>query len=106
MLEVRDRAGDFANVVLGFNTLAEYLANGGHFGAVAGRYAGRIDHGRFMLDGVSYQLAVNKPPHTLHGGVQGFGKHNWTIAGHQPDRVTLVLERPDGDEGFPGAIRI
>ncbi len=106
ILEVSDGAGTFTNVVLGFDTLQEYLANGGHFGAVPGRYAGRIDYGRFMLDGVSYQLAVNKPPHTVHGGMQGFGKHNWTIAEYEPHRVTLVLERPDGDEGFPGAIRV
>jgi aldose 1-epimerase len=105
-LEVPDREGMLANVVLGFGTLAEYLANGGHFGAVPGRYAGRIDHGRFMLDGVQYQLAVNKPPHTVHGGMQGFGKHNWTIVDHGPDRVTMELKRPAGDEGFPGAVRV
>ena len=105
-LEVPDKAGTLANVVLGFGTLAEYLANGGHFGAVPGRYAGRIDHGRFLLDGVQYQLAVNKPPHTVHGGMQGFGKHNWAIADQRPDCVTMVLDRPDGDEGFPGAVRV
>lgn len=103
-IEAPDGAGSWANVVLGLTTLDGYVNQSPHFGAVPGRYAGRIDHGRFSLDGVDHQLNVNNPPHTLHGGFKGFGKHNWTIVTHDGSHVELGLISPAGDEGFPGTV--
>ena len=103
-IEAVDRTGCWANVVLGLTTLDEYVCNSPHFGAVPGRYAGRIDHGCFSLDGVHHQLNVNNPPHTLHGGFKGFGKHNWTLTAHDPNHIELSLISRAGDEGFPGTV--
>jgi aldose 1-epimerase len=90
-------------VVLGLNTIEDYLAHSPHFGAVPGRFANRIANGRFVLDGVEYQLD-RKPgeKHTLHGGPNGFGHRLWTITGADPSTVSLSLESADGDAGFPG----
>jgi aldose 1-epimerase len=92
-------------VVLGLNTLADYLAHSPSFGAVPGRFANRIANGRFVLDGVAYQLD-RKPgeKHTLHGGPRGFGHRVWKIGGYDNSSVELTLESPDGDSGFPGAL--
>jgi aldose 1-epimerase len=93
-------------VVLGLNTLEDYIAHSPHFGAVPGRFANRIAGGRFVLDGVEYQLERKLgEKHTLHGGPHGFGKRLWTLAGQDSSSVTLSLESADGDEGFPGALR-
>ncbi len=81
-LVVPHRAGA-QRVVLGLNTIEDYVAHSPHFGAVPGRYANRIANGRFVLDGVEY--ALDRKPgekHTLHGGPHGFGKRIWTLADH------------------------
>ena len=104
-IEAASHTGDRANVVLGLVTLDDYVALSPHLGAVPGRYAGRIDHGRFRLDGVDYQLNVNAPPHTLHGGFRGFGKQNWTLVSHDAVHVEMTLVSPDGEEGFPATVR-
>ena len=103
-IEVPDRDGQRRNVALGLSSLEDYIAHSPHFGAVPGRYAGRIDHGRFRLDGTDYQLTISSPPHTLHGGRNGFGKRNWAISSHSAAHLELVLISPDGDEGFPGTV--
>lgn len=103
-IEVPDRNGQRRNVALGLTSLEEYIAHSPHFGAVPGRYAGRIDHGRFCLDRTNYQLTINSPPHTLHGGLNGFGKRNWAISSHSAAHLELVLISPDGEEGFPGTV--
>ncbi len=92
-------------VVLGLNTIEDYLKYSPHFGAVPGRFANRIANGRFVLDGVAYQLD-HKPgeKHTLHGGPKGFGHRLWTIVGSDPSSVSLTLASADGDAGFPGAL--
>ncbi|HEX4769165.1 MAG TPA: aldose epimerase family protein [Lichenihabitans sp.] len=93
-------------VVLGLNSLEDYIKYSPHFGATPGRFANRIAGGRFTLDGKAYQLPLNeKGKTTLHGGPQGFGKRAWTLESAAADRVTLVLDSPDGDAGFPGAVR-
>ena len=91
-------------VVLGLNTLDDYLAYSPSFGAVPGRFANRIANGRFVLDGVAYQLE-RKPgqKHTLHGGPHGFGHRIWKLGAYDTSSVELTLESPDGDAGFPGA---
>ncbi len=98
-------AGASQHVALGLNTIEDYVAHSPHFGAIPGRYANRIAHGRFVLDGVAYELD-RKPgdKHTLHGGPHGFGKRIWTLGNHDDSSATLRLESPDGDAGFPGAL--
>jgi aldose 1-epimerase len=93
------------SVTLGLNSLPDYQAHSPSFGAVPGRFANRIANGRFSLDGVDYTLD-RKPgdKHTLHGGPHGFGKRPWRLAGHDASSVTLTLQSPNGDGGFPGAL--
>ena len=99
-------AGEPQRVVLGLNSLEDYRKYSPHFGATPGRFANRIASGQFRLDGRSYQLPLNeKGKNTLHGGPQGFGKRPWSIDAVEDDRVTLVLDSPDGDAGFPGHLR-
>jgi len=90
-------------VTLGLNSIEDYLAHSPSFGAVPGRFANRIANGRFVLDGVAHQLA-RKPgeKHTLHGGPKGYGKRVWKLGEHGDSFVTLSLESPDGEAGFPG----
>jgi aldose 1-epimerase len=90
-------------VTLGLNSIEDYLQHSPSFGAVPGRYANRIAHARFRLDGVAYDLA-HKPgeKHTLHGGPAGFGKKIWKLGEHTASSVTFTLDSPDGDAGFPG----
>lgn len=98
-------AGGMQRVVLGFNQLENYLNHSPHFGAIAGRFANRIEGGRFSLDGRTYQLKLNQDGrHSLHGGGMGFGKRPWTILHHDAASVTLALVSPDGDHGYPGVL--
>ena len=76
-IEVPDRTGALADVVLGFDTVAEYEANPAYFGCATGRVANRIAGGRFELDGRVVQLAVNSPPNHIHGGEGGFHRAVW-----------------------------
>ena len=104
---VPDRRGELGDVVLGFDTLDGYLGKSPYFGAVVGRYANRIAHGRFALDGVAYQLACNDGANHLHGGVRGFDKVLWKGTPLSDDAmpgVTFLYESADGDEGYPGAL--
>lgn len=94
-------------VVLGFDALEHYRLYSPHFGAIAGRFANRIAHGRFTLDGKERQLPLNQDGrHSLHGGGEGFGKRPWTILHHDANSVTLALVSPDGDHGYPGALTV
>ena len=112
-VDVPDRHGRSGDVVLGFGTLGGYLQTSAkanlYFGALIGRYANRIAHGTFILDGHTYHTSVNLPPHTLHGGMSGFDKRVWTVIGtsHNSNSasITLGLISPDGDQGFPGTLR-
>ena len=104
-IEVPDRAGDFANVLLGCPAVADYLGPHPHFNCLVGRYANRMTDARFELDGVAYQLDANLPPHHLHGGHAGFGLRRWTGT-PLDDGVSLKLESPDGDAGYPGNLTV
>ena len=99
-----------ADVVLGYDGMEGYLKASNYFGASVGRYANRIGAGRFSLGNRTYQLAANDGPNALHGGVQGFDKHLWTIADAATDAdgasVTLTYLSPDGEEGYPGALSV
>jgi aldose 1-epimerase len=106
-IDVADRDGTRANVVLGYPDLAGYVrANKPYFGALIGRYANRIAAGRFELDGVVYVLAVNDPPGTLHGGKRGFDKVAWQVAAANADALQLRHVSPAGDEGYPGTVDV
>jgi aldose 1-epimerase len=105
--------GTLQRVVLGFDAFEPYPQHSPHFGAIAGRFANRINRGAFRLDGRKVQVTLNQndppgpggtPKHHLHGGKAGFGKRNWTILRAAADSVTLALASPDGDEGYPGAL--
>jgi aldose 1-epimerase len=106
---VPDRSGRLGDVVLGFDTLAEYVKSSPYFGAIVGRYANRIARGRFTLDGKAYRLYINNAPNTLHGGKVGFDKRVWTATPqHTGGDVGLSLRylSRDGEEGYPGDLRV
>jgi aldose 1-epimerase len=105
-LEVRRADGQMQRVVLGLNSVEDYIEYSPNFGAILGRFANRIRDGRFVLDGVPHQLVRNLDgKHTLHGGnATGFGKLPWTIVDHNAVSVTLVHVSPDGSNGFPGTM--
>ena len=108
-IDVPDREGRVANVALGFATVDDYVRDSPYFGAITGRYANRIAHGHFALDGVVHRLAVNSGTNALHGGLKGFDKHLWTAeATDAKDGVALRLSRtsPDGEENFPGTMPV
>ena len=104
-----DRAGTLANVALGFGDLAGYRRNNSpFFGCITGRYANRLAGGRFTLDGETWQLARNVGDNHLHGGLRGFDKYVWDADEvHDGDFAGVRLTRtsPDGEEGYPGALR-
>ncbi len=102
LLAAQDPASE---VVVGFTDLErQQEAAGAYFGAVVGRYANRIAHGRFTLDGTEHQLSTNEGDTTLHGGVDGFSARSWKFKDHDDDSITLGLTSPDGDQGFPGEL--
>ncbi|KFZ38964.1 aldose epimerase [Shewanella mangrovi] len=100
-LWVPDRHGDRANIVLGCDSVADYLAQQAWLGSVAGRYSNRIKHGQITHKGHTYQLDTNLDGHCLHGGSEGFHRRHWDI-GMLPDGLRLSLLSEDGDMGFPG----
>lgn len=103
-IRVPDRRGDMADIALGFDTLADYVArNAPYFGAICGRVANRIAGGRFTLDGREYRLAANDGLNALHGGMKGFDKRVWT-ADPVTDGLRLRLVSVDGEEGYPGEL--
>ncbi|HEV2273242.1 MAG TPA: aldose epimerase family protein [Acidobacteriaceae bacterium] len=103
-LEVPDRNGKVADVVLGYDTFLPYTKlPKTFFGAIVGRYANRIAHGAFPLDGKQYHIVKSEGDNTLHGGMVGFDSHVWQ--GHiVPNGVEFTLVSPDGDQGFPGKL--
>lgn len=105
-LFVPDKSGNPVDVVLGYDTLAQYEQEDGYFGATVGRVANRIADGKFTLNGKTYTLSINNGPNHLHGGIAGFSHRVWKIAQADETSVTLALESPDGDEGYPGKLSV
>jgi aldose 1-epimerase len=100
------RHGGLAEIALGYADLADYVRNPAHFGALTGRVANRIADGRIEIDGTTYFLARNQGRDTLHGGDGGFHGQVWAVEAAASDRLHLSLESPDGDQGFPGLMRV
>lgn len=109
-LKVPDRHGNLADIVLGYDTLEEYLKDNAYFGAIVGRYANRIASGRFTLEGREYTLAVNEGgKNHLHGGHKGFDKVIWEAEEVRTDEgvgVALSYLSIDGEEGYPGNLSV
>ncbi|MCL3997313.1 aldose epimerase family protein [Streptomyces lavenduligriseus] len=107
-LQLPDRHGRYANVVAGFDNLADYAAASPYFGALIGRYGNRIDAGRFTLDGKPYQLDVNDGDNSLHGGAKGFDKRVWDVEPFTEGTdvgLRLRYTSADGEMGYPGTLR-
>lgn len=101
---VPNRAGEMVDVVLGFDNINDYQTVPTDFGASIGRYANRINQGRFTLDGVEYQLPQNNFGHCLHGGPNGWQYSIYTVASKSENQVVLTLLSPDGEAQFPGTV--
>jgi aldose 1-epimerase len=108
-LKVPDRQGKLGDVVLGYESLDGYLKNSAYFGAIVGRYGNRIGKGKFSLNGHEYTLAKNNGENHLHGGVKGFDKVVWSakeIKGKTGVGLSLSYVSKDGEEGYPGTLRV
>jgi len=104
-LKVPDRTGKLADVVLGYDDVQGYVTDKAYFGAIIGRYANRIAHGRFTLAGASYSLPKNDGDNELHGGTKGFNKRVWTardISSSEAPALELTYYSKDAEEGYPG----
>ena len=98
---VPDKDGQMRDVVLGFDSIQDYVSKPSDFGASIGRYANRINQGRFTLDGTEYQLPQNNYGHCLHGGPQGFQYRVFDAVQPNPQELELTYTAEDGEEGFP-----
>lgn len=108
-LVMPDRAGRKADVILGYDNMADYIAKGQYFGATVGRFANRLAEGRFTLDGRSFQTPVNDGKNALHGGTVGFDKVLWDVVSVKDGptaSVTLRYVSRDGDQGYPGKMTV
>ena len=104
-LAVPDKDGKCDDIVLGCDDAAAYEAHSSYFGGIVGRVANRIRDGKFQLNDKSYQLAQNNGGNALHGGEEGFNKKHWTPK-PVANGVELSLHSPDGDQGYPGDVRV
>ncbi|MGA2922631.1 MAG: aldose epimerase family protein [Candidatus Sulfotelmatobacter sp.] len=102
-LRAPDRNGKLDDIVLGYDSLDHYIAKTAYFGAIIGRYANRIAHGSFQLDGKTYSIPKNDGDNTLHGGIIGFDKVVWK-AHEIKNGIDLTYVSKDGDQGFPGTL--
>lgn len=104
-IKVPDRNGKFADIVLGHDTAEGYMPNPPYIGAIVGRYANRIAHAKFSLDGKEYTLTKNNGDNSIHGGPGGFHNRIWQ-GKIIPDGVELTYLSKDGEEGYPGNLSV
>ena len=107
--KAKDRNGDYKDIVLGFTNLSDYETSSPYFGAIIGRYGNRIREGKFSLDGVEYNLAVNNGENHLHGGLKGFDKVIWDVEKEVNDKLASLILRynsMDMEEGYPGNLDV
>ena len=106
---VPDLRKQFDDVVLGFDSIEGYLGNQPYLGCICGRVANRIGGAKFSIDGKEYKLAATNGANTLHGGISGFDKKIWSaeefVEGEQAG-VKMSYTSPDGEEGFPGTLKV
>ena len=108
-LWVPDKTGKLGDVVLGFDGLEGYLGPHPYFGGTIGRFANRIAKGKFTLDGKEFSTALNDGPNSLHGGKEGFNRKVWNgeiVKRPQAASVRLTYTSADGEEGFPGTLKV
>lgn len=108
-LYMPDKQGKLADIVLGFDDLESYLKPHPYFGATVGRFGNRIKNAQFALNGKSYQLSRNEGNNQLHGGVKGFDKQIWQteeLSVQQGSALKLTYVSKDGEEGFPGELKV
>lgn len=104
-----DRAGNKADVALGYDNLQAYIDQPQYFGSTVGRFANRLAGGRFKLDGGTWQTPVNNGANALHGGTLGFDKVLWSVTSVKSGPTASVALRyvsPDGDQGYPGTMTV
>ncbi len=107
-LKVPDKAGNFGDIMLGYDNLQGYVDNNPYFGAIIGRYGNRIARGKFVLDSTEYQLEVNNLGNHLHGGLTGFDKVLWdadTMINEDGVGVKFSYTSKDMEEGYPGNLQ-
>lgn len=107
LLTAPDRNGKLQDVVLGYDSLAEYVKGDSYFGAVVGRYGNRIGEGKFTLEGQQYQLTINNGPNHLHGGTTGYNKVLWEAKENNDNNsITFSYNSQDGEQGYPGNVTL
>ena len=108
-LKVPDRSHNFADVLLGYDSVDGYIGDKAFLGATIGRYGNRIAHAKFTLNGKEYTLEKNDGDNTLHGGTHGFNKVVWKatpVPGKDSQSLELTYLSPDGEGGFPGNLNV
>ncbi len=107
---VPDKDGNFADIVLGYESIDGYITGNPYFGAICGRYANRIANGKFDIGGITYHLPVNNGPNSLHGGPEGFNNQVFEAKGVIPapdgEKVEMVYVSKDGEMGYPGTLSL
>lgn len=105
---VPDRNGNFEDIVLGHDKIDKYINFTGErfLGATIGRFGNRIANGRFILDGVDYQLPINDTPNSLHGGEKGFDRVVWDAQQINPHKLEFTYQSADGEQGYPGNLTV
>lgn len=98
--------GELRDVVLGHDSIADYVNIDGNFGALIGRYGNRINQGKITIDSIDYQLPQNNYGHCLHGGPKGFHNSVWDATQPNDSTLVLTLASPDGEAGFPGNVNV
>lgn len=105
-LHVKDKKGNLADVVLGYDTLDGYVKDEFYIGAIVGRYGNRIANGKFKLNGTEYNVTKNNDGNHLHGGKTGFSKVLWSSEPGGDNSLKLTYISKDGEEGYPGTVSI
>ena len=106
---VKDKNGEAADVICGFDSVESYLTSGGYQGALIGRYGNRIGDATFTLDGKTYELFRNNGKNHLHGGENGFNRKIWNViesGSEEEPALILTYVSPDGEENYPGTLTV
>ena len=108
-IRVPDKNGLIENIVLGYDTLDEYVSYRPYYGATVGRVAGRIDKGKFTLEGKNYQLETNDKTNHSHGGINGLDTKIWTVKTESTENeghLVFTYKSPHGENGYPGNLTV